>query len=259
MNNESMALAVNHFFFMFLRISAIFTVSPVFGRRNVPAVAKIGLSLLLTAILISVYPPPQEDVDMNILEFFMVCIKQLITGLIVGIITTCFFAAAATAGHIIDAQVGFSAASMFDPQLGSNVSISGSLLNYTLLICFFLSDGHHMLIRLLSESFRLIPVYSVVIKPQAAMAFVEIFIKTFIISIEMAMPVIAASLISEVGMGILMRLVPQLNFFVIGFPLKIAIGLIILFAMIPVFVSSCNGLFDNMYNAIGIMFEGMVT
>lgn len=259
MNNENLALVVNHFFFMFLRISAIFTISPVFGRRNTPAVAKIGLSLLLTSLLITVYPPSQEYIDMNILEFFIICIKQLITGLIVGIITTCFFAAAATAGHIIDAQVGFSAASTFDPQLGSQVSLSGNLLNYTLLICFFLADGHHMLIRLLSESFRLIPVDSVVIKPQAAMAFTEIFIKTFIISIEMAMPVIAASLISEVAMGILMRLVPQLNFFVIGFPIKIGLGLIILFAMIPVFVRSSSGLFDNMISAVGIMFEGMVT
>ncbi|HHX77252.1 MAG TPA: flagellar type III secretion system protein FliR [Firmicutes bacterium] len=257
MNFENMALSLGHFFLMFLRVSAIFTISPVFGRRNVPSVAKAGLSLLLTAILITVYPP-QENPDRSLLEFFVACIKQITVGLVVGITTTCFFAAAATAGHVIDIQVGFSVASTFDPQFGTQVSLSGNILNYALLVCFFLADGHHMLIKILGESFRLIPVDNVNIRPETAMAFAEIFIKTFIISIQMAMPVIAASLISELCMGILMRLVPQINFFVIGFPVKIALGLFILFAMIPAFVRSSSGLFDNMFNAVGSMFEGMV-
>lgn len=257
--SENTAVMINHFFFMFLRISAIFTVSPVFGRRNVPSAAKIGLSLLLTGILITVYPLVEGNENINLIEFFMICLNQLIIGLMMGIVTTCFFATAAVAGQIIDIQIGFSAASAFDPQYSTQISITGNLLNNIVLICFFLANGHHMLIRLIGESFRLIPVGAFSIKPQTAIIFTEIFIKTFIISIQMAMPVIAASLLSEVIMGVLMRLVPQLNFFVVGFPIKIGLGLLVLLTMIPVFVNSCSGLFDNMFNAVERIFEGMVT
>jgi len=257
--DENVVVMVTHFFFMFLRITAIFTVSPVFGRKNVPAIAKIGFSILLTAILFGVYPSTEGNIDRNLLEFFMICIKQLMVGLVMGIITTCFFSTVTTAGQIIDIHIGFNSASMFDPQYNTQISLTGSLFNYILLICFFLVDGHLMLIRLIGESFRLIPVEHVVIKPQIAMAFTEIFVKAFVISIQMAMPIIAASLISEVVMGVLMKMVPQLNFFVVGFPIKIGLGLFVLLAMIPVFVNSSNGLFENMINAISNVFEGMVT
>lgn len=257
--SENIVEVVNHFFFMFIRIAAIFTISPVFGRKNVPYIVKIGLSLLLTVILFEVYPPTGGNIDRNLLEFFVLCTKQVIVGLIIGLITTCFFAAVTTAGQFIDVQIGFSSATLFDPQFNTQISITGNLLNTVLLICFFLVDGHHMLIRLIAESFRLVPIDNVVIQPQIAMAFAEIFIKTFVISIQIAMPIIVASLISEVVMGVMMRMVPQLNFFVVGFPIKIGIGLLVLFAMIPAFVNSCDGLFDNMINAIGNVFEGMST
>ncbi len=242
---------------MFLRISALFTVSPIFGRRNTPSIAKIGLALFLTYILAGVYSPTVNLADKNLLEFFILCAGQICVGLIMGLVTTFYFSAAVTAGQIIDMQIGFSIASVYDPQYGTPVPLVGNLLNITLLLCFFLADGHHVLLRIIGESFRVIPVGGVVISPHIAAAFTEIFIKTFILAVRVAMPVMAAALVSEVVIGVLMRVVPQLNFFVVGFPVKIGVGLAVLFGMIPVFVNMSASIFDEMAGAVQKIYEGM--
>lgn len=254
----NIGITAEYFFYMFLRVAALFTISPVFGRRNVPTIAKVGLSLIITYILIGIYPPPAGEMGRSVIEVIEICLKQVCAGLTTGLITTLFFAISITAGQLIDMQIGFSIASIFDPQYNAPIPLVGNLLNIIMLICFFLADGHHTLIRIVAESFRLIPVGDVVFRPQIAAILTEIFIKTFLLSVKVAMPILAASLICELVMGVLMRIVPQINFFVIGFPIKIAIGLLVFFAMIPAFVNALDGIFNEMYGAVEKIFGEMI-
>ncbi|MCK9479806.1 MAG: flagellar type III secretion system protein FliR [Firmicutes bacterium] len=246
-----------YLFLMFLRISAIFTISPVFGRRNMPNIAKLGLSLLIAYISISAFPPAQSNSFENVVQYAMLCFGELSIGLIIGIITTVFFSAVHTAGQLIDMQIGFSFVQIFEQSFGGQIPIMGSLLQSILLICFFAADGHHALIRLIGGTFETIPVGNAAINPQIAMHFTQIFITTFVLAVKIAMPIIAASLLAEVMLGVLIRTVPQMNFFVIGFPIKIGLGLLVLFAFIPVFVNMSNQIFDGMLNEIKSTFSLM--
>ena len=256
--SDNFVVWVGYFFLMVLRISAIFIVSPVFGRKNLPNIAKIGLSILIAYISISVFPPDNSQNYNNIAQYVLTCIKELSLGLIIGMITTLFFATVHTAGQLIDMEIGFGFSQVFEVQSNSQVPITGSLMQAVLLICFFLADGHLLLIRLISDTFRVIPVGQVVIRPQIVSIFTEIFITTFVMSLKIAMPILAASLLTEVMLGIMMRAIPQMNFFVVGIPIKLIMGLIILLMFISVFVHASNSIFENMMDAIKRIFEGMV-
>jgi flagellar biosynthetic protein FliR len=260
MNNisENPVVWIGYFVLMTLRILAIFTVSPVFGQKNIPSVAKTALSILLAYVLINIYPPDYNTNYDNMVQFIVVCVKELSLGLIIGIITTVFFSIVNTAGQIIDMQIGFSFSQVFEVHGNSQVPLTGSFLQIIFLICFFMADGHHLLIRLISTTFKAIPTGQALIRPQIVLTFTEIFILSFTLAIRIAMPVLLASLLTEVMLGILMRAVPQMNFFVIGFPIKIIMGLITLIIFIPVFVNGSYSIFEIMTDSMNKIFEGMV-
>jgi len=178
--------------------------------------------------------------------------------LIIGIITTLFFSAVHTAGQLIDMQIGFSSFQVFEASFNLQVPVTGNFLNIVLLICFFVANGHLVLIRLIADTFKIIPVGGALMRPQIALCFAQIFVTTFTMAIKIAMPIIAASLLTEIILGILIRAVPQMNFFVIGFPIKIGLGMLVLFAFIPVFVNASNYIFEEMIAAIKKTFDVMV-
>lgn len=256
--SENLVMWVGYFFLIVLRISAIFTVSPVFGRRNIPNIAKIGLSILISYIIIGVYPLSDNLSYNNLVQYVIMCIKEISVGLIMGLITTVFFSTVHTAGQMIDMQIGYSIANMFDSNSSAQVPLIGGFLQVVLMLCFFIADGHILLINLISDTFRLIPVGGAVIRPQVALTFAEIFVMSFGIAIRIAIPVLGASLFTEALLGILMRAVPQMNFFVVGFPIKIGLGLLMLILFVPVFVNLSNSIFETMMDAIKKTFEGLV-
>lgn len=250
---------VKQFVLIFIRVSAIFTFSPVFGRKNAPAILKIGFSIVLSYILLSVYPPQQaeESMTIEVYSYTLACLKELLVGLVIGYVTVLFFSIAYTAGQLIDIQIGFGMAQLFDPQAGSQVTINSSLLNITLLLCIFLTNGHHSLIRILSNTFAVLPPGDFSINLGVISVLLTVFVSTFVMGVQVAMPIIAATFLAEVCLGILMRSVPQMNMFVIGIPLKLIVGLILLVMISPVFVQVTSPLFEGMFNNINNMMEGL--
>lgn len=241
-----------------LRISAMFIVSPVFGRKNLPSTAKILFSVLLSFILVELHPNTGEILYTNLLSYSFVCLKEIITGLILGYMTTLFFSVCFTAGQIIDMQIGFGMVQMYDSTSGEQIPVVGSILNMMMLLAFFISDGHLKLIQILSSTFDSIPVGHVRLAPELLWTVLEMFTMTFTLAVSIALPVIAASFITELALGILVRTAPQMNIFVIGLPVKIVVGIIILLLMVPAFMGLTEGVFDRFYAALGKVYEGMV-
>lgn len=203
--------------------------------------------------------PPVEHLEFNLYSYAGACIKELLVGFTMGFVTTMFFSIVMQAGQIIDINIGFSMVQLFDPQLGTQVPLTGNLLNIVMLLSFFMTNGHHMLIRILANSFTIMPPGNFTLNADVAMVVVETFILTFVMGVRIAMPVMAAIFITEVALGIVIRTVPQMNMFVIGIPLKIVLGLVTLVLIIPVFMQSTNHIFVEMFNAIENIFLGMVS
>lgn len=256
---EIIGLFTNNFDYtllLFLRVSGLILPSPIFGRKTVPGLIKIAFVCSLTFIFVFSFPAPAEGIAYGtLLEYVVICIKELLFGLAMGYVTTLFFDLTYSAGQIIDMQIGFGMVSVYDIQNNSQVPVVGNLLNVVLLIVFFSVNGHLKLIAILHGTFDKIPVGHVLLSMNFITVMIEAFALTFVLAIMVAMPVLAAGIILEVAMGVLIRSVPQMNMFVIGIPIKILVGLFVLLISIPAFVYFSNTIFTEMFQVIVKVFD----
>ena len=139
------------------------------------------------------------------------------------------FSVVQTGGEMIDAQMGMTMAQTYDASSQANMSVTASLLNILLMLDFFAENGHYTLFRILLSSGELIPYGTAAFGENIANYVAEIFLSCMILSVKLAMPILAAELLGEVAMGILMKAIPQINAFVINIELKVIIGLVLLF------------------------------
>ena len=235
---------------LLVRVSAFFIISPIWGRANIPPPLKIGLSVLVTMILINFFPPPVEPLYHTLIGYLMLVVGELLVGLMFGYITTLFFSVVFTAGHLIDTQIGFGMVQVYDATANIQVPIAGSLLNLILLLCFLISGGHLRLIEILADTFSRVPIGRVDLKPELGLVVLNAFTRSFLIAMQVAIPIIASGLLAEIGLGIIVRTAPQMNVFVIGIPIKTIIGLVILSLIMPVFVSMTSPLFSAMFEEL---------
>lgn len=245
---------------LFLRVGGLFVLSPVLGRRNVPAPVKIGLSLLISYLFLAAYPAPAASAldGSNLPLYVLLCLKELLLGLVLGYMTTLFFGVVTMAGQVMDVQIGFGMAQIFDPEMQTQVSLVGNFLNYALLLFFFAANGHHALIRILYFTMETLPVGQVVLRQDIADMCVKAFTLAVSMAVSLALPIVAAEMVLEVVMGVMIRSVPQLNIFVVGLSVKILVGLFALLLMIPFFAGFGDKIFESMYNGIQSVLERMI-
>jgi flagellar biosynthetic protein FliR len=242
-----------------LRLTGLFIMSPVFGKRGMPAGAKIGLAVLLTYLILPVLLIEPSYRLFNLFAFTLECIKEFILGLALGYITTVFFSVVMTAGELIDNQIGFGMVRLFDPQSSMQVPLFGNFLNVLAMMLFLSVDGHHTLIRILCSSFSRIPPGKIVISPVLGTMAAEYFTATFVLAVQIALPVVAAALMAETALAVIMRTVPQMNVFVVGIPLKVMLGIIVMLVILPVYKIMMGNIFDQMNTAVVHFFEGFAS
>lgn len=246
------------FLLIFMRMTGLFILSPVFGRRNVPAYVKIGVSFMMAVVLLNTVPLQSMDMINNIWLYAWTLFKELLIGMAIGYITTLAFSAILIAGQIIDFQIGFGMVNAFDPVNEVSVPIVGNLVNLISLLVFFGLDGHHVLISILFDSYKTLPVGRFSIKPDILWYILNVFVQAFIWAIKLAIPLMAVLLLTEVMLGILSRAFPQMNVFVMGMPLRLMIGLIMLLLIVPVYVDLMEPLFTDMFDYISGFIQRMI-
>ena len=234
---------------VFIRMSGLFLVSPVFGQKTIPTLVKSGLCLLLTLIVVQTVQPTVDYGAIPVPVYGLLIIKELMVGAVLGFITLLFFSVCLVAGQIIDVELGLGAGSLFDPQMQTQTSVTGLFLNLLLSLYFILSDGHLRLIAILVYSVRKIPIGQVHLTPGFANWIGEQFALSFGLAVSLMLPFIAAALLTEVALGILMRAIPQLNAYMVGIPLKVLVGLAVLLMIQPLFQPFCDRLFSQMFSA----------
>jgi len=246
------------FLLIFMRMTGLFILSPVFGERNVPAYIKIGMSFFMAVILLNVMPLERIDLADNILLYALMLVKELLIGLSIGYITTLAFSAILVAGQIADFQIGFGMVNVFDPMSNISVPIVGNLVNIVALLLFFGMNAHHVLISILFNSYKALPIGKFSFEPEIFWYILAVFTQTFIWGIELAIPLIAVLLLTEIMLAILSRALPQMNVFVMGMPIRLIIGLIMLMLMLPVYVDVMEPLFSDMFNYINGFMQRMM-
>lgn len=216
------------FLLVLIRMSGLFIMSPIFGRRNVPTVFKIGFSLFLTIIFVNIVEVPQINFFDNVYMYVFYIVKELVIGMIIGYVSYVIMSALYLAGQLIDMQVGFGMVNVIDPMTNIQVPLTSNFYYMYVILIFLTINGHHMLIRALFESFKMIPVEQITFNTGLMENIISIMRDMFSIGIRIAAPIIAAIFVVDVILGVLSRTMPEMNVFILGMPVKIVIGLLVL-------------------------------
>ena len=245
------------FILVLVRMSGIFVISPIFGRRNVPAYFKIGFAFFLALILVNTTAVSIPEYGESIYGYALIVIKEFIVGLTIGYISYMVFSAIFIAGQLIDMQIGFGMVNVLDPMSNIQLPVTANFYYIVALLFFLQLGGHHMMIKSLFDSYKFIPIGEAVFGSTLQGGIISLFTGTFVTALKISAPVIAAVFIVDVSLGVMAKTIPQMNVFVVGMPLKILVGLLVVYFTIPVFINIVEGLVSMMDTQMLKFIEGM--
>ncbi|GAW92932.1 flagellar biosynthetic protein FliR [Calderihabitans maritimus] len=239
-----------------VRTTAFLVASPLFSLRNIPALVKVGLGVLL-AFLLSPAVPKNLPETVELLDYVLWVANESLVGLFLGFLASLVFASLRVAGELADIQMGFGTASLLDPQNSMQVTLMGQFYHLLALLLFVLLNGHHQLLLALADSFRLVPLGQIGLKGMVALEVVKIFAGMFALAFRVAAPILAVLLMSDVALAMVARTVPQLNVFILGFPLKAGLGMLTASLIIPLLAGLLSDIFYQMEKDLGLIIRGL--
>ncbi|EAX48650.1 flagellar biosynthetic protein FliR [Thermosinus carboxydivorans Nor1] len=239
------------FLLIFTRVTGILTTAPILGSRNIPVYTKAGFALILSYILTPIVVQRSHIIvpDQFGAYVFLV-IGELLIGLILGYISSMIFYAVQMAGQLLDMQIGFGIVNIIDPQSGQQLPLIGNFKYIFSLLVFFATNGHHILLSALFTSFKTVPVGAAVFRPQLADLVIDITFSVLIIALKISLPILVAIFLTDIAMGILARIMPQMNIFIVGIPGKIIVGIFMLALTLPFYITLLEVGFSAMYKDI---------
>ncbi|NLY54234.1 MAG: flagellar biosynthetic protein FliR [Firmicutes bacterium] len=215
----------------FARITALLMIAPPFRGRNVPFVLKAGLALLL-ALLLQSTTAGSLLVPTNAWAFAGYLLREVAIGVSIGFMVQLFFFAVGVAGQLVDTEMGFHMAHVLDPMAENQLPLMGNLFSMLSLLLYLSLNGHLLLLRALAESFYLLPVGELGL-PANLTLLIASCVRLLLLAVQIALPVIGASLFTSLMFGIMAKSVPQMNVFIVGMPLKIIILSVALLVALP--------------------------
>jgi len=244
------------FLLILFRCSGFIMLTPVFGRREFPAQAKIGLAGFLALII---YPLIQDTAaDLNMWDLATLVVKETFVGLSIGYITLMMFSSLYVAGQIIDMQMGFGIVNVMDPQSNTQVPLMGNFYYILTILIFLTVNGHHVLISALIKSFEIVPISRAVFEGRLLEIIVSSFKEMFLIGFKVSLPVISMIFLTDFAMGIIARTVPQMNVFIVGLPIKILVGIAGMIIVFPMYLVALDVIFNGTYDNILTLLQGML-
>ncbi|GGA16060.1 flagellar biosynthetic protein FliR [Psychrobacillus lasiicapitis] len=228
------------------RVSAFFVILPLFSHRTIPASHRIALAVVLSWMMY--YTMDVEPFDVNG-DYLLLIIKEVMVGLFIGLLAYIIMSAVQIAGGFIDFQMGFAIANVIDPQTGAQSPLVGQFLNTLALLLLLALNGHHLLLDGVFYSYQFIPM-ELMWPAFGQENYVEFIMRTFAgifaVAFQMSIPIVATLFLVDIALGITARTVPQLNIFVIGFPIKIGVSFLVLLVMMGVLMAVVQKMFEIM-------------
>jgi len=237
------------------RIAGMVMTAPVFGARTVPARIRLGLSVALTVMVLPVLPAAPQVELFNPLNILLIA-QQLLIGVVMGLALQLVLAAVITGGQVVAMQMGLGFAAMVDPQNGTQTPIMSQFYVIMVVLIYLAMNGHLVLIEVMVDSFRTMPVAATGLAPESFYTLVKWAGIVFSGAVAIAIPAIASLLIVNFTFGIMTRAAPQMNIFAIGFPLTMLLGFAVVFATIPSMVPQSSNMFTGAYRLLRSLVGG---
>jgi len=248
-------ITFQYFILVFARLVSMIAFSPIIGSGNVPAQTKAGLAFLMSLIIFPIVSRNFPMLPDQMIMFWILVVREVLIGMLVGVVTNLMFAAVQLSGQIFGMQVGFGIVNVIDPMSQNQVSILGQFEFLVAVLLFLAINGHHVLIRIIAESYLILPMNSFSFTEPLGYEVIGWLSKMFVIAFKIGMPMIFTLLLVSAGLGIIARTVPQMNVFIVGLPLKIFVGLVMLGASLMFIAYLLRGYFDMMFQDIVLMMK----
>lgn len=247
-----------HFLLVLARIASFLFVAPFFGQQGFPALTKVGLACITSLVIVNVINPT-EAVYYSAIGYGILVIKEVVCGLIIGYSANICMFIITYAGNLIDMDIGFAMANAFDPSLNTNVTITGNIYYYFMLLLMIVSDVHQWLIKSLCDTFTLIPLGEQMFEWDYLLTgFISFMTNMFILAFRIFLPIFTTMLIMNVVLGVMAKVAPQMNMFSVGMQIKILVGIIVLFFMVFLFPEVVELIVRQMKIMVTDMVEGMI-
>lgn len=221
--------------YILMRMSGFVLFNPIFGRRTMPKIVQAGMVMVLSVNVFLLDGTAGATPPTALIEFMLRMVLELAVGYAIGFVMQLFFYITVLAGNIIDTQMGMSMATTYDASSNASITVSSNLLNILMTLLFFAAGGHHTLMRIMLTSGEIVAYGGVSLGTDVSGAMVLLFVECTIMAVKLSLPVLAAEMIGEIGMGILMKAIPQINAFVINIGFKVIVGLLLMWLLMTPF------------------------
>ena len=227
----------NWYIFLFVgcRMTGVIFFNPIFGRGSVPTMVKIGLSLGI-ALNVAHGLTGTYVADYTTIDLLVSMVREFAVGYAMGFVMQLFMGIFHIGGELMDLQLGFTMAQMYDPSTNTQVSVTGNLITILYVLLFFITNSHITLLAVAAKSYSVVPVGISGVSGKIGVYMIELFGYILVYALQLALPIIVTEILVEVAVGILMRVVPNINVFVVNIQLKIMVGLMVLLTIIPILV-----------------------
>lgn len=232
------------------RIGGLLMTAPVFGSRPIPVRIRLGIVLAISFVVVPVVSPSVPPVDALSPDGILLIIQQVLIGVIMGLAFQLVISAVITGGQVIALQMGLGFSLMVDPQNGAQAPVLSQLYVLMVLLAFLGLDGHLVMIEILADSFRYMPISEKGLVPDNIWQVVGWAGMIFSGAVGIALPAIASLLVVNVAFGIMTRAAPQLNIFAIGFPITMMLGFGVIFLTLPSVIPNSNAMFNRTYHLV---------
>jgi len=234
MIDKGLVIQFQVFLLVFARIFGMMTLAPFFSSLAIPFRFRAILALLVTMIMILPVLKLPIRPEISLVHYILQLVGELLVGIAIGFLVGVFFAALSFAAELFSMQMGLSITNVFDPQAQIEVPVLGQLLSLFGILVFIAVGAHHHLLNGIWSSYDSLPMleisrHSGPFAQGAAAAFTGMFG----VAIKIALPMIGVSFLLSIAMGILAKTAPQLNILMLGFPIQILVGFLVLVASLP--------------------------
>lgn len=229
-----------------VRVSTFFISLPLFSYRTIPQQVKIVLAVALAWMMY--YTFNVEPFEING-QYILLILKEAIVGLMLGLTAYIILSAVQIAGGFIDFQMGFAMANIIDPQTGAQSPLMGQFLNFLALMLLLAINGHHLLLDGIFYSYQFMPIDQLFPNfgsENTAEFIMRLFGTVFVVAFQLSAPIVATLFLVTLALGITGKTVPQMSIFVIGFPIKIAVGFFVLIITMGVMIEVMRDLIEFM-------------
>lgn len=234
------------FLMVFFRVMALLMIMPVFDNQKILPQFKILISIMIAFVLFPIVEAQNFILPASTAAIFWIILKEIFIGLVIGFTAKLVFVAVDIAANFAGVQMGFGASSVVDPISNHNTLVISTFQVWLATMIFLSLNGHHLFFSAIAETFYKIPIGTASLSGELTKTIVDYTSMVFVVSIKLAAPITAVMIMTNAVLGIVSRFVPQMNVFIMSFPLSIGIGLIIFSASVPFIAYMIKSLFELM-------------